>query len=85
MEFLCTLNITDMGVGYRFFGKEYSTPSKDLSLLLGFDAQCVVYVDSAIQDFDKEKFGREISRKTNFFRPKPTIFKILLYASCING
>lgn len=38
MEFFCTLNITDMGVGYRFFRKEYSTPWKDLSILLGFDA-----------------------------------------------
>jgi hypothetical protein len=26
MEFLCTLNITDTGVNFRFFGKEYSTP-----------------------------------------------------------
>jgi len=36
-----------MEVGYRFFGKEYSTPLKDFSLLMGFDAQCVVDVDSA--------------------------------------
>ena len=38
MEFLCSLNIKDTGVGYRFFRKEYSTPWKDLSILLGFDA-----------------------------------------------
>lgn len=38
MEFLCTLKITDTGVDFRFFGKEYSSSWKDLSLLLGFDA-----------------------------------------------
>ena len=25
MEFLCTLKITDTGVDFRFFGKEYSS------------------------------------------------------------
>ena len=70
MEFLCTLNVTYTGIDYRFFGKEYSSSWKDLSLLLGFDAQCVVDVDSAIQHFDKVKFWREISWKTDFFRPR---------------
>jgi len=70
MEFLCTLNVTYTGIDYRFFGKEYSSSWKDLSLLLGFDAQCVVDVDSAIQDFDKVKFWREISGKTDFFCPR---------------
>lgn len=81
MEFLCSLNITDTGVNFRLFGKEYSTPWKDLSLLLGFDAQCVVDVDSAIQDFDK----RDISRKTVFFVLGLMTFTTLLYALCING
>lgn len=67
IEFLGTLKVTDMGVDYRFFTKEYSSSWKDLSLLLGFDAQCVVDVDSAIQDFDKVKFWRKISGKANFF------------------
>ena len=43
---------------------------KDFSCVLGFDAQCVVDVDSAIQDFDKAKFWREISGKTDFFHPR---------------
>ena len=43
---------------------------KDFSCVLGFDAQCVVDVDFAIQDFDKTKFWREISRKTDFFHPR---------------
>ena len=58
------------GVNFRFFRKEYSTTWKDFSLLLAFDAQCVVDVDSAIQDFDKTKSWREISRKTDCFRPR---------------
>ena len=70
MEFLCTLNITNPGVNLRFFGKEYSTPWKDFSRLLGFDAQCVVDVDSTIQDFYKTKFWREIFGKTDFFHPR---------------
>jgi hypothetical protein len=38
-------------------------------LLLGFNSQCVVDVDHALQDFDKLKFLRDISWKTDFFRP----------------
>ena len=57
MEFLCTLNITDTGVVYRFFlGRSILLLGKDFSLLLGFDAQFVVDVDFATQDFDKGKF-----------------------------
>jgi hypothetical protein len=39
-------------------------------LLLGFNSQCVVDVGHALQDFDKLKFWRDISRKTDFFHPR---------------
>jgi hypothetical protein len=55
-EFLCTLQTTDTKVKFRLFGKEYSIPWKEFSLLLGFNAQCILDVDSALQDFDKAKF-----------------------------
>ena len=38
LEFLCTLQITDTGVKFRLFGKEFSSPWKDLSWLLGFNS-----------------------------------------------
>ena len=56
LEFLCTLQITDTGIQFRLFEKEFSSPWKDLSLLLGFNSQCVVDVDHALQDFDTQKF-----------------------------
>ena len=69
LEFLCTLQITDTGAKFRLFGKEFSSPWKDLSLLLAFNSQCVVDVDHAPQDFDKLKFWREIFRKTKMYHP----------------
>jgi len=48
LEFLCTLQITDTGIQFRLFEKEFSSPWKDLSLLLGFNSQCVVDVDHAL-------------------------------------
>jgi len=56
IEFLCTLQTTDSEVSFRFFGKEFSFPWKNFSELLGFPAQCTIDVDSAIQDFDRNKF-----------------------------
>ena len=70
LEFLCTLQITDTGAKFRLFGKEFSSPWKDLSLLLAFNSQCVVDVDHALQDFDKLKFWNEISKKIEMYRPR---------------
>ena len=50
LEFLCTLQITDTRVKFRLFGKVYYSPYKVVSLLLGFNSQCVVDVDHALQD-----------------------------------
>ena len=38
-------------------------------MLLGFNSQCVVDVDHALQDFNKLKFWREISEKTVMYCP----------------
>ena len=67
-----------------FFRKEYSSP-KDLSLLLGFNLQCVVDVDHALQDFDKLKFCKEISGIMNFIVPILMTFNIPHFVSCTNG
>ena len=55
-EFLCTLQLIYTEVKFRLFGKEFSIPWKEFSLLLEFNSQCVVDVDFALQDFDKMKF-----------------------------
>ena len=55
-EFLCTMQTTYSEVTFRLFGKDFSVPWKQLSELLGFNAQCVVDIDSALQDFDRTKF-----------------------------
>ena len=47
-EFLCTLKPTDSEVSFRLFGKDFSIPWKQFSELLGFHAQCVIDVDTAI-------------------------------------
>jgi len=70
LEFLCTLQITDTGAKFRLFGKEFSSPWKDLSLLLAFNSQCVVDVDHALQDFDRPKFWMEILGLYKFYRPR---------------
>ena len=83
-EFLCTLQTTDSEVTFRLFGKDFSVPWKNFSELLGFHAQCVVDVDTAIQDFDRTKFWREISNElvTVLIQMK---FITLPCALCING
>lgn len=70
MEFLCTLGTTDNGVEFRLFGKEFTPTWKDLSLLLGFDSCCAVDFDSILQDFDRSRFWKDISGKTEFEYPK---------------
>ena len=70
IEFLCTLQTTDSEVSLRFFGKEFSFPQKNFSVLLGFPTQCTINVDSAIQDFDRMKFWREISKEIVCYRPR---------------
>jgi len=70
VKFLCTLKPTDSEVSFRLFGKDFSIPWKQFSELLGFHAQCVIDVDTAIQDFDRMKFWREISREFTCYHPR---------------
>jgi hypothetical protein len=63
-EFLCTLQPTNSEVSFRLFGKVFSIPWTQFSELLGFHAQCVIDVDTAIQDFD-----RTISKKLPCYHP----------------
>ena len=69
-EFLCTLQTTYSEVSFRLFGKDFSVPWKNFSELLGFHAQCVVDVDTAIEAFDRTKFWREISKELTCYRPR---------------
>ena len=48
IEFLCTLQPTDLEVSFRLFRKKNSIPWKKFSELLGFHSQCIIDVDSAI-------------------------------------
>ena len=68
-EFLWTLQTIDSEVTFRLFGKDFSIPWKQFSELLGFNAQCVVDIDSTLQDFDRTKFWREISKELTCHRP----------------
>jgi hypothetical protein len=70
IEFLCTLQTTDLEVSFRLFEKEFSVPWKNFSGLLGFPTQCTIDVDSATKDFDRNKFWREISKEIVCHRPR---------------
>ena len=69
-EFLYTLQPTNSEVSFRLFGKDVSMAWKQFSELLGFYAQCVIVVDTAIQDFDRMKFWREISIELTCYHPR---------------
>lgn len=70
LEFLCTLKATETGVEFRLFGKEFSPSWKELSLLLGFHGRCSTDLDTVLQDFDRTKFWKEISGKSDFKYPR---------------
>ena len=70
IEFLCTLQPTESEVSFRVFGKEFSIPWKNFRELLGFHAQCLIDVDTTLQDFDSTKFWREISKELTCFCPR---------------
>ena len=70
IEFLCTLQPIDSEVSFRLFGKEFSIPGNFFSKLLGFHSQCIIDVNSAIQDFNRNKFWREISKEIVCYHPR---------------
>ena len=43
--FLCTLVETDIGISFRFFGREFSLSWKELSTILGFHHKCSVDIE----------------------------------------
>jgi hypothetical protein len=69
LEFLCTLQPPNLRFHLDFFGKDFSVPWKNFSELLGFHAQCLIDADTALQDFDRMKFWREISKELTCFCP----------------
>jgi hypothetical protein len=66
LEFLCTLKITDTGVEFRFFGKEFPPSWKELIFLLGFHARCSVDLDLTLPGFERGQFWQEITGKREF-------------------
>jgi hypothetical protein len=70
VDFLCALQPTESEFSFRLFGKDFSVPWKNFSELLGFHAQCLIDVDTALQDFDRTKFWREISKELTCYRPR---------------
>jgi hypothetical protein len=58
MEFLCTLQILEVGAGASFcmFNRQFTCTWRRLSDLLGFDSDCVLDFNVALPDFLKEQF-----------------------------
>jgi hypothetical protein len=56
IEFLCTLQLEDTKVSFRLFNKEFSPSCKNFSRFLGFQEQCAIDIDTAINDFDRTRF-----------------------------
>jgi hypothetical protein len=50
-EFLCTLQLFNIGVTFKMFSKEFSLTWKELSQHLGFRDDCILDVDSVILEF----------------------------------
>jgi hypothetical protein len=72
MEFLCTLQILEVGAGvsFRMFNRKFICTWRRLSDLLGFDLDYVLDFNVALPDFQKELFWKEISNKDICHRPR---------------
>ena len=55
-EFLATLKSNNEGVNFCMFNKDYSLTWSELSTCLGFDQDCELDIDHALQNFDLPKF-----------------------------
>ena len=55
-DFLATLKSNDEGVTFRMFNKDCSLTWSELSTCLGFDQDCELDIDHALQNFDLAKF-----------------------------
>jgi len=61
MEFLSTLQITNTGVTFRMFNKNFACTWTYMSGLLGFPETCHVDIDNALNDFDRNRLWKDIS------------------------
>jgi len=56
IEFLCTLQLTQIGFYFRLFSHEFCLPWRVLSDLLGFASNTRLGLTEALKDFDTHKF-----------------------------
>jgi hypothetical protein len=66
IEFLCTLRVTDSGVYFRLFTREFYPTWRELSNLLNFPNNIPLDIDEALEDFKKHKFCTKISKHSIF-------------------
>lgn len=70
IEFLCTLKFTNTGVEFRMFNRKFSLSWSKLSNHFGFNADCVLDLDSVTPEYNKEQFWKEISDLDICHKPK---------------
>jgi len=70
-EFLATLKSNDTGVTFHMFNKDNSLTWSELSTCLGFDQDCELDIDHALQNFDLAKFWKLITCSSNLFVRRP--------------
>jgi hypothetical protein len=66
IEFLCTLRVTESGVYFRLFTREFYPTWRELRNLLNFPNNIPLDIDEALEDFEKHKFWTEISKHSVF-------------------
>jgi hypothetical protein len=66
---LCTLQLGENKILFRFFNKLFSPSWKNFSNMLGFHESCNVDVDDALEEFDRTRFWQDISNETVCNRP----------------
>jgi len=64
-EFLATLKSNDTVVTFRMFNKDYSLTCSELSTCLGFDQDCELDIDHALQNFDLAMLCKLITCSNN--------------------
>ena len=71
IEFLCTLQMTELGVAFfRLFKQSFTLTWRQLSNLLGFPPTAAIDLDAALEDINRHQFWQEFSRDTNFYQPR---------------
>ena len=52
IEFLCTLQVTELGVAFRLFKQTFILTWRELSNPLGFPPIAAIDIDAMLQDFN---------------------------------